>query len=104
MPLDYFGYYSLLVPFVDSYYRINDVKVARGLSKKIGYKYFDRLEYFNSLSAERQYELGEEIVTEIERYRSLIEAELKHADKSDLKHYLNNFTTDIRPFKYLYGD
>ena len=39
MPLDYFGYYSLLVPFVDGYYRINDVKVAQGLSKKIGYKY-----------------------------------------------------------------
>ena len=104
MPLDYFGYYSLLVPFVDGYYRINDVKVAQDLSKKIGYKYFDRLEYFNSLSAERQYELGEEIVTEIERYRSLIEAELKHADKSDLKPSLNNFTTAIRPFKYLYGD
>ena len=47
MPLDYFGYYSLLVPFVDGYYRINDVKVAQDLSKNY-YKYFDRLEYFNS--------------------------------------------------------
>ena len=72
---------------------INSKSVDKGVVK-----------YFNSLSAERQYELGEEIVTEIERYRSLIEAELKHADKSDLKPSLNNFTTAIRPFKYLYGD
>mgnify|MGYP000742701123 CR=1 FL=1 len=39
MPLDYFGYYSLLVPFVDGYYRIDEEEKARDLSQKIAYKY-----------------------------------------------------------------
>ena len=104
MPIDYFGYYSLLVPFVDGYYRIDNVNKAKDLSKKIAYKYSDRLNYFSSLNANEQYQLGEEILTEIERYRALIEADLKHNEKSDLYTSLNQFVAAITPFRYLYGD
>ena len=54
MPIDYFGYYSLLVPFVDGYYRIDNVDKAKDLSEKIAYKYADRLNYFSSLNANEQ--------------------------------------------------
>lgn len=104
MPIDYFGYYSLLVPFVDGYYRIDEVEKAKDLSNKIANKYADRLAYFNSLDANLQYQLGEEIITEIERYRALTEADLKHDKKSDLYTTLNQFVGAITPFKYLYGD
>jgi hypothetical protein len=104
MPLDYFGYYSLLVPFVDGYYRIDAIEKARDLSQKIAYKYADRLEYFTSLDANTQYGLGEEIITEIERYRTLVEADLKHAEKSNLAPQLNQFLDATLPFKFLYGD
>ena len=60
--------------------------------------------YFNSLDANLQYQLGEEIITEIERYRALVEADLKHDKKSDLRETLNQFMEAIDPFKYLYGD
>ena len=104
MPIDFFGYYSLLVPFVDGYYSIGDVDKAKKLSEKIAYKYADRLNYFGSLDANAQYGLGEEILTEIERYRALVEADLKHDEKSDLKSTLNQFIDAITPFRYLYGD
>jgi hypothetical protein len=104
MPLDYFGYYSLLVPFVDGYYRIGEIQKAQDLSKRIAFKYADRLKYFKSLDANLQYQLGEEIITEIERYRALVEADLKHDKKSDLPQTLNQFMGAINPFKYLYGD
>src|SRR6056300_872895 len=104
MPLDYFGYYSLLVPFVDGYFRINDADKALELSLKIAEKYRDRLNYFNSLDANSQYNMGEEIITEIERYRTLVEANLKHAEKTDLTPILNQFIEAIEPFRYLYGD
>ena len=104
MPIDYFGYYSLLVPFVDGYYRIDEIEKAKDLSNKIANKYADRLAYFNSLDANLQYQLGEEIITEIERYRALTEADLKHDKKSDLYTTLNQFVGAITPFKYLYGD
>ena len=104
MPLDYFGFYSLLVPFIDGYYRIDQVKKAQDLSQKIAFKYANRLEYFNSLKAGLQYQLGEEIITEIERYRTLVEADLKHAKKANLKPSLDQFLKAAVPFKYLYGD
>ena len=104
MPLDYFGYYSLLVPFVDGYYRINEVDKAKELSQKIGQKYYERLAYFNSLEANLQYNMGEEIITEIERYRALVEADLKHGEKTELTPVLNKFMESFMPFKFLYGD
>ena len=104
MPLDYFGYYSLLVPFVDGYYRIDETDKAKDLSKKIAFKYADRLNYFSSLQTNDQYLLGEEILTEIERYRALVEADLKHSEKSDLSSTLDKFIAAITPFRYLYGD
>ncbi len=104
MPLDYFGFYSLLVPFVDGYYRIDENEKAQELSRNIGFKYSDRLSYFTSLDADLQYSLGEEIITEIERYRTLIEADLKHAEKANLLPTLNQFMDAANPFKYLYGD
>ena len=104
MPLDYFGYYSLLVPFVDGYYRIGEIEKARQLSDKIAAKYSGRLNYFSSLDTNLQYNLGEEIITEIERYRTLVEADLKHGETIELAPVLNEFMESIEPFRYLYGD
>jgi len=104
MPLDYFGFYSLMVPFVDGYYSIDEIEKAQELSRNIGFKYYDRLNYFSSLDADLQYSLGEEIITEIERYRTLVEADLKHAEKADLLPTLNQFMAASDSFKYLYGD
>ena len=46
MPMDYFGYYSLLVPFVDAYYRLDAWQSAQKLATKVAFKYRDELEYF----------------------------------------------------------
>ena len=55
MPIDYFGFYSLISPFIEIYYRLNENDSARDLFDKVSYKYFDRLNYFNSLELELQY-------------------------------------------------
>ena len=104
MPFDYFGYYSLLVPFVDGYYRIDENQKAQDLTEQIANKYSNRLAYFESLDSDLQYNLGEEIITEIERYRALVEANLKHDKKAKLEEVLNRFVTASSPFKYLYSD
>ena len=104
MPLDYFGYYSLLVPFVDGYYRLGELKSAQDLAKKVVSKYIDELEYFESLTPNEQYMMGEEIITQVERYRTLTEAILVNKDRELLKTELDHFTVAIQPFKNLYGD
>ena len=47
MPLDYFGYYSLVVPMIDAYYRLGAVESAQQLAVKVGEKYRDEMEYFS---------------------------------------------------------
>ncbi|NBV57822.1 MAG: hypothetical protein EBR72_08545 [Bacteroidetes bacterium] len=103
MPLDYFGYYSLLVPFVDIYYRLESLQSAQQLAKKVAIKYSDELEYFDSLTSGEQLMMGEEIITQIERYRTLMEAILIHEDRELLKSELDNFISSIQPFMNLYG-
>ena len=103
MPLDYFGYYSLLVPFVDIYYRLESTKSAQQLAKKVAIKYSDELDYFSSLTSGDQLMMGEEIITQIERYRTLMEAILIHEDRELLKIELDHFISSIQPFMNLYG-
>ena len=104
MPLDYFGYYSLLVPFVDIYYSLETFSSARNLFRKVSFKYRDQLEYFASLTPREQFMMGEEIITEIERYRTLVEVILIHRDRELLNLELDLFTNSIAPFINLYGD
>mgnify|MGYP000480303523 CR=1 FL=1 len=104
MPLDYFGYYSLLVPMIDAYYRLGDVESAQQLAVKVGEKYRDEMEYFSSLKPSEQYLLGEEIITQAERYRTLLEAVLVNEDKILLAKSLNQFIEAITPFVNLYGE
>ena len=103
MPVDFFGYYSLLVPFVDGYYRLGAVDKARALSQQLAQKHQERLRYFNSLSPELQYNLGQEVITDIERFRTLVEATLEHEDSDLLATQLDNFIQSAQPFSYLYG-
>ena len=104
MPVDFYGYFSLLVPFVDGYYKIGETEKAQQLVQKVADKYADRLTYFASLDPNQQYGIGEEIITEIERYRTLIEAVLVHDDKQILEQMLDQFMQTSRPFLFLYGE
>ena len=103
MPVDYFGYYSLLTPFIEGYYRIGATEDARKLFEQIAEKYRDQLEYFESLSLNFQYDLGEEILTEIERYRSLIEVIIDNNDEEFMSSKIVAFQKHTAPFEFLYG-
>lgn len=104
MPVDFYGFYSLLVPFVDGYYKIGTPVKAQELAQKVADKYADRLSYYASLEPNQQYGIGEEIITEIERYRTLVEAVLVHEDKDILEATLDQFMQASRPFLFLYGE
>ena len=104
MPLDYFGYYSLVVPMIDTYYRLGAVKSAQVLADQVADKYRDEMEYFATLKPSEQYLLGEEIITQAERYRTLIEAVLVNKDKALLAKSLDQFIQALMPFVNLYGD
>ena len=88
MPLDEFGYYTLLEPFIVSYYKLNKAEKARELFDQIAKKYQENLFYYNSNRAENLYE---EIYIDVERYRSLLDIILIYEEGEFLETSMEEF-------------
>ena len=84
MPIDYYGYYTMVEPFAAAYYKLGEKKKAREILKKLMKKYEDNLTYYSGISYTIQNGIGSDIVTDIERYRSLL---LVMKDNKDLGFY-----------------
>ncbi|WP_178987329.1 glycosyltransferase family 117 protein [Winogradskyella schleiferi] len=82
MPVDKFGFYSLLEPYVSAYYEIGNVEKGRKLYKEVAKKYQENLLYYSSLDLENQeLMVGEDIYLDIQRYRALIDILVIYNDK-----------------------
>jgi hypothetical protein len=80
MPPQYFGYYTLLEPFAAGYYAIGEPEKARTLLNFLQTKYKQNLKYYGGLQASDQNDLSMEIMTDIERYRGILEVMKDHGD------------------------
>ncbi|MCB4806828.1 DUF2723 domain-containing protein [Tamlana sp. 62-3] len=103
MPVNYFGYYTLLEPYISAYYEIGNQEKARDLYKQVALKYQENLNYYSSLKIDMQERLFEDIYTDIQRYKSLLDVlvanDLEFAEKEG-----EVFNNHLRAFKYFYGD
>ena len=91
LPTDKFGYYTLLEPFINSYYRINKIEKARKLFDEIAVKYQENLFYYSSLSNSNKNRYAEEIYTDIERYRSLVDVMINFEEEEFLDSRMKEF-------------
>lgn len=73
MPVDKFEYYSLLEPYISAYYEVEKQDKARGLYQEVSRKYQESLLFLSGLKLENQEKYIEEIYTDIQRYRSLVD-------------------------------
>lgn len=73
MPLDYYGYYTMVEPFASGYYALNEKAKARDILNRLMKKYQQNLDYYKGKSASDQNLIAVDIVTDIERYRGLLE-------------------------------
>ena len=73
MPVDKFGYYTALEPFAEGYYQINEKLKAEKLLDQLMTKYKENLKYYSNLRTAEQNSLSTEIITDIERYRGLLQ-------------------------------
>jgi hypothetical protein len=99
MPLEKFGYYSLLEPFAKGYYEIGEKAKAQDLLNKLIAKYQDNLNYYAKLVPSEQSSVQIEIITDLERYRGLL---IVMKEKQDVEFYNKNkktFNTYIEIFK-----
>jgi hypothetical protein len=98
MPLDKFGYYSVVEPFAKGYYQVNEKIKAQQLLEHLITKYQENLNYYGNLNAVDQNDIAIDIITDIERYRSLLKV-MKEND--DIPFYNKNrapFNTYIKMF------
>jgi hypothetical protein len=79
-PVDYYGYYLTLEPFVSGYYEIGQKEKARELVGKLMNKYKEELLYYSTFSFADQSFMAEDIIRAIERYRSVLLVIKEHGD------------------------
>ncbi|MFV8268670.1 DUF2723 domain-containing protein [Flavobacterium sp. GT2N3] len=98
MPVEYFDYYSLVEPFAGGYYKIDEKAKAQQLLDKLILKYQENLNYYGNLKSSEQTSIAIPIITDIERYRSLLTV---MKENGDLDFYNKNkivFNTYIKMF------
>ncbi|QOH25714.1 DUF2723 domain-containing protein [Flavobacterium columnare] len=81
-PIEYYGFYSLIDPFAEGYYKLGKKEKAREIIKKIALKYQDELRYYSELpqSDQRQF-FASDIYTDLMRYKGLLEIAKTYKDK-----------------------
>lgn len=98
MPVDEFGYYTLLEPFISAYYEVEANDKGRQLYKDVSKKYQESLTYFSTLSDQKQTQHIDEISTDIARYRGLIDVLMRYEEQSFVEAEMQQYNNFIRLF------
>ena len=99
MPLDKFGYYSLVESFGDGYYQVGETAKAHDLLDKLVNKYKENQNYYKTLSGADQTDLAIDIITDIERYRSLLHVMRNNKDNAYYENHKKVFNTYVNIFE-----
>lgn len=87
MPLEYYGFYTMLEPFAAGYYEVKETAKARKILSQLIVKYQENLKYYSNLKSNEQIDVYVEIITDIERYRDLL---LAMKERGDIEFYNSN--------------
>ena len=103
MPLDYFGYYSLITPIAATYYRAGSAEKGGKLATQLAEKYADKLAYYESFSAADQQLYAETILVDVERYRAVVDVAVNAKDTAAASTLIKDFIENTRQFAPLYS-
>ncbi|MDG1013986.1 MAG: DUF2723 domain-containing protein [Flavobacteriaceae bacterium] len=98
MPVDMFGFYTLLEPYIGAYYELKAPKKARELFLKVSIKYQESLSYYSDLSEKNQSKYIQTIYSDIERYRSLVDITTFYETEDFIKEEMGKFNDYLRLF------
>ena len=109
LPIEYFGYYSLSEPYINSYYKIGEKEKARDLFKIIEKKYSEQLNYYSKsiMYNDENFEIemyAENIFTFNERLRGLLENQINIGEGKFVSNFLIKYMNSTDIFKNIYGE
>ena len=103
MPVEHFGYYTLLEPYISGYYEVGNKEKAQQLFKDVANKYQENLNYYSGLKVENQERLFEDVITDIQRYKSLIDVLMEY-DSEFAETEGDTFNNFLKLFRHFYGE
>jgi len=104
MPVDQFGFYVFLEPYVEGYYKIDKKEKARDLFQQVVIKYQESLDYYANFQLDDQYEQASEIITSIERYRGLLDIVIANDNETFGENEVTIFNDYLKRFRHFYED
>ena len=104
MPVEYYEYYTLLEPFITGYYEVNEPQKAREIWEKIVAKYQENLKFYSEWEVERQYRYADEIITDMERYRGLVDIMMVYEDRDTARAKAEEFNKYLKLFRHFYRE
>ena len=101
MPVEYYGYYQLIQPFVQGYYQTGQPEKARELTDQLSTKSKESLTFYQSLTMDDIIYFQNKIIEEIEYWRYLLEItkEFDPAYYDKLKDEFNAHNKNFSLFK-----
>ncbi len=102
MPVEHFGYYAFIEPFVDGYYKVGETEKARNLFQKLKKIYQERLDYFANLPFDEQRLFLDEIIPDLEAYSRNIDILITNQDKENAEKETLIFNEYIDKFERFY--
>jgi len=103
MPVKYFEYYSLLEPFVLSYYEIGKIDKARKVFEETSKIYGEYLTYYGGMDMNEQLDNLEEIFPKLNQYESLLEIVFAYDDPSYYESSSQIFKNHLKPLSGMFA-
>jgi hypothetical protein len=104
MPVDKFGRYTLLRPYIQGYFKIGDNKKAQKIWDQVVGVYQEKLDYYIPFDLKERRDNGREIVTNIERYRDLLDMLKRYQNEEFAAQKIAVFNNYLEEFSNLYGE
>ena len=104
MPIKHYGFYTFVEPFMDSYYKVGETEKAREVFAELKKIYQERLTYYAGISLDEQYNSIDEIISDMEAYRRIIDITIEHDTRDVSEKETLIFNEYIEKFRHFYQD
>ncbi|GGD46549.1 glycosyltransferase family 117 protein [Muriicola marianensis] len=104
LPVDYYGFYTFVEPFLDGYYKVGETTKARALYEQLKEIYQSRLNYYAGTPLDEQYDNLEDIIGDMEGYRRIIDILIENDDREMAEKETSVFNDQIDQFSHFYQD
>jgi len=101
MPLKAFRFYAFVEPFIQGYYAIGALEKAQSLSTELLTLYLDHLEYYTTLNADESYQRIEEIYSDLEAARRVLDLSTHADDEEFISPFTERYNGYINDLVYI---